>query len=79
MIYFDKREDRLVGKCDACGIVKIGYKGETDRTEFTCGFFKEEGWLQRKEGARWKHYCPECKEEFYRQRREAYFKREANA
>ena len=79
MIYFDIKQDCLVGKCDACGYKMLGYKGETDRCEFTCGLFKNEGWLQKYENGRWKHYCPECKDEYFRQKRESYFKQEVNA
>jgi len=79
MIYYDNSHDCLVGKCDACGFKRFGFRGETDRLEFTCGVFKDEGWLQKKENGKWKHYCPECKEEYYRQKRVAYFRQEAEA
>jgi len=73
MIYYNSKKDMLVGKCDACGIQMDGYKGETDKCEFTCGLFKENGWLQRKVNGKWKHFCPACKEEFYKAKRERYF------
>lgn len=73
MIYFNKSLNCLVGKCDACGYQIYNHKGETDRCELTCGLFKEQGWLQTKIAGKWKHFCPECKAEYYKTRRKCYF------
>lgn len=74
MIFFSDRKNRLIGKCDACGATVEGYEGSSDRCDLTCVIFQDHGWMQRIEGKRWKHYCPECKAEYYRQKREKYFK-----
>lgn len=75
MIFFSAYKDRLIGKCDACGKTVEGYKGETDRCELTCGIFKDEGWMQKKEHGKWKHFCPECKAYYYQAKRQSYFGR----
>ena len=73
MIYFNDRLNRLIGRCDCCGQVLYGFEGDTDRTELTAWLMKEQGWLQKKENGKWKQFCPECKVEYYKSKRESYF------
>ena len=37
---------------------------------------KENGWIHKKLGDRWKDFCPDCHEYELQKRRETYFKRE---
>lgn len=73
MIYWSERQNRLIGKCDACGITIAGYEQSTDRCDFTCGFFKKAGWMQKRIKGKWVAFCPDCKKAYYETERQKYF------
>ena len=74
-VFYSEKEKRVIMKCDGCGTIVNGSFGETDKCEMTCCVAKDLDWMQIKISGKWKQYCPKCKEEYYRRKRENYFKR----
>lgn len=67
--------DFLGVKCDACGrIFWTNYQGQSFPQHIRDA--KENGWIHKKLGDRWKDFCPDCHEYELQKRREAYFRRE---
>ena len=67
--------DFLGVKCDACGrIFWTNYQGQSFPQHIRDA--KENGWIHKKLGDRWKDFCPDCHEYELQKRRETYFKRE---
>jgi hypothetical protein len=54
-----RQHDQIEFECDDCGEVL-----ETDASDWSEALrrMKTEGWVSRKNGSQWEHFCPVCEE-----------------